>query len=174
MPKLKASLPAEPNRFGPIWSVPMHVDRVSLPRLIDSCTTGVARSTSQVVKMTFAPFPSRLAAHDFALAALLLFVSQVSILSGRPLTPPFAFTWLTRILAAASAGLSNGAMFPLLSNAQPITIGACAFVFDAPTPAPTAATASASTASSAPKAPHRFPAVILASLWIPGSCLLSP
>ena len=56
LPKLNASLPALPKRFGPIWSVPMHVDDVSLPRLIDSCTTGVARSTSQVVKMTFAPF----------------------------------------------------------------------------------------------------------------------
>ena len=75
--------------------------------------------------MMFAPLPSRLAAHDFAFAGLLLFVSQVSIRSGRPMTPPFALIWLTRIFAAASAGPSNGAMFPLLSNAQPITIGAC-------------------------------------------------
>ena len=44
------------------------------------------------------------------------------------MTPPLALIRLTRTFAAASAGPSNGAMFPLLSNAQPITIGACAFV----------------------------------------------
>ena len=39
------------------------------------------------------------------------------------MTPPFAFTCLTRSWAAASAGPSNGAIAPLLSNAQPIVIG---------------------------------------------------
>ena len=38
LPKLNASLPALPKRFGPIWSVPMHGAIVSLPgldRLLD-------------------------------------------------------------------------------------------------------------------------------------------
>jgi hypothetical protein len=118
--------------------------------------------------MTFAPLPSRLAAHDFALAGLLLLVSQVSILNGRPRTPPLALIWPIRTFAAARAGPSNGAIWPLLSNAQPITIGDAAFVAEPPMPVPAAATASADTASSAPKTPHRFRAVILASLWIPG------
>ena len=124
--------------------------------------------------MMCAPFPSSCAAHDFAFAGLLLFVSQVSSFSGRPMTPPFALIWPMRTFAAASAGPSNGAMFPLLSNAQPITIGDAAFVAEPPSPVPATATASAVTASSAPKAPHRFRAVIPASLWIPGSCLPSP
>ena len=168
LPKLNASLPALPKRFGPIWSVPMHGAIVSLPALSDSWTTGVAKSTSHVVKTMCAPWPSRLAAHDLALAGLLLFVSQVTSLNGRPRTPPLALIWPMRIFAAASAGLSNGAMFPLLSNAQPITIGDAAFVAEPPSPVPATATTSADIASSAPRAPHRFLAVILASLWIPG------
>ena len=76
-----------------------------------------------VVKMMSAPWPSSFAAHAFAIAGLLPWVSQVTIWSGRPMTPPFAFTAFTRIWAAASAGPSNGAMPPLLSKAQPITIG---------------------------------------------------
>ena len=147
----------------------MHGAIVSLPAFSDSWTTGVAKSTSHVVKMMSAPLPSRLAAHDFAFAGLLLFVSQVSSLSGRPVTPPLALIWLMRTFAAASAGPSNGAMLPLLSNAQPITIGAGAFVVEPPSPVPTVATTSPDTASSAPRAPHLFRAVIPASLWIPGS-----
>src|SRR3954449_2465747 len=90
----------------------------STPLLMASCTTGVARSTSQVVKMTFAPWPSRLSAHAFALAGLLFCVSQVMILS---CTPPRALTCLTRTCAAARAGSSKGDIWPLLSYAQPIT-----------------------------------------------------
>src|SRR6185312_13312463 len=123
LPKLKASLPFGPKRFGPIWSVPMHGATASTPRLIASCTTGAAKSTSQVVKMMFAPCPSSFRAHAFATAALLPWVSHVLIWSWRPLTPPRAFTLLTCSFAAASAGLSNGAIAPLLSYAQPITIG---------------------------------------------------
>ena len=55
LPKLNASLPFAPKRFGPIWSVPMHGATASTPRLIASCTTGAAKSTSHVVKMMFAP-----------------------------------------------------------------------------------------------------------------------
>ena len=79
LPKLNASLPFAPKRFGPIWSVPMHGATASTPRLIASCTTGAAKSTSQVVKMTFAPPPSSFSAQAFAIAALLPCVSQVLI-----------------------------------------------------------------------------------------------
>src|SRR3954454_1831373 len=123
LPKLKASLPFAPKRFGPIWSVPMHEATARTPRLIASWTTGAARSTSHVVNMTSAPCPSSLAAQAFAIDALLPCVSHVFSCSWRPVTPPLAFSWLTRSFAAASAGLSNGAIAPLLSNAQPITIG---------------------------------------------------
>ena len=65
------------------------------------------------------------------------------------MTPPFAFTAFTRSWAAASAGPSNGAMPPLLSNAQPITIGFAAA--DAvPATSATAATAAARSASERP------------------------
>src|SRR3954470_5703105 len=104
----------------------MHGAIARTPRLIASCTTGAARSTSHVVKMMSAPWPSSFAAHDLATVGLLPCVSQVLISSFRPLTPPFAFTVLTRSCAAASAGPSNGAIAPLLSNAQPIVIGAAA------------------------------------------------
>src|SRR5215211_2822328 len=106
--------------------------------------------------MIFAPRPRRLAAHDLAFAGLLPFVSHVLIRTGRPFTPPFALIWPIRTLAAASAGPSNGAIAPVLSNAQPITIGACAVVVLPPSPVPTAAIATVRTATSAPSAPHRF------------------
>ena len=123
LPKLKASLPFVPKRFGPIWSVPMHGATARIPRLIASWTTGVAKSTSQVTNTMSAPFPIRLAAHALALAGALFCVSHVMILSLRPLTPPFALICLTLTFAAARAGPSNGAMLPLPSNAHPITIG---------------------------------------------------
>ncbi len=88
LPNENASWPFGPKRFGPIWSVPMHGATVSLPALIAFWTTGAAKSTSQVVKMTSAPWPISFAAHAFAIAGLLPCVSQVMILSGRPLTPP--------------------------------------------------------------------------------------
>ena len=129
LPKLKASLPFDPNRFGPIWSVPMHGATARMPRLIASCTTGAARSTSHVVKMMFACWPISLSAHAFEIAALSPCVLHVTICSGRPPTPPFAFTCATRSFAAASAGPSNGAIGPDFepSYAQPMMIGdACA------------------------------------------------
>jgi hypothetical protein len=61
--------------------------------------------------------------------------------------PPLRLSCWTRIFAAASAGLSNGAICPLLSNAQPITIGALAA--DALPPMPVRAAAAASVAASA-------------------------
>src|ERR671918_832760 len=101
----------------------MHGAIVSLPRLMDSCTTGAARSTSQVVKMTSAPWLSSRAAQDLAVAGLFPCVSQVLI---SRLTPGPRFTCRTRSLAVASAGPSNGAIAPLPSKAQPIvTVFAC-------------------------------------------------
>src|SRR3954463_13275263 len=101
----------------------MHGAIASLPRLIASCTTGVAKSTSQVVKRMLAPWPIRLSAHDLAFDALLFCVSQVLITNLWPAAPPLAFSCLTRIFAAARAGSSNGDICPDLSNAQPITTG---------------------------------------------------
>src|SRR4051794_38019732 len=96
------------------------------PRLIVSCTTGAAKSTSHVVNITSAPPLSSFTAQAFAIAALLPCVSHVLICSFRPLMPPFALRALTRNCAAARAGLSNGAIAPLPSYAQPITIGPAA------------------------------------------------
>src|SRR5438874_2000361 len=150
LPKLNARLPFAPNRFGPIWSVPMNGATASTPALIDAWTTGAAKSTSQVVKMMLAPWPRSFVAQAFAIAGLLPCVSQVRICSGRPLTPPLALTCATRSLAAASAGPSNGAIAPLLSKAQPITIGLPAG--DAP-PAKTAAAAATTPNSAATASP---------------------
>src|SRR5512135_1871079 len=72
------------------------------------------------------------------------------IFSGRPLTPPFWLICATRIFAAASAGVSNGAMFPVLSYAQPIVIGVAlreALTFVATAMLASTANAAASTAT---------------------------
>src|SRR5437868_1174350 len=101
----------------------MHGAIVSRPLLSDSCTTGAARSTSQVVKMTFEPSAISLSAQLFDTAGLSPWVSHVLITSGCPPAPPFALICATRICAAASAGPSNGAIGPVESWAQPMTIG---------------------------------------------------
>jgi hypothetical protein len=126
---------------------------------------GAENSTSQVTNMMSAPLPISPAAHAFALAGLLLFVSQVWITTLRPLTPPRALSCFTRTCAAASAGPSNGAMLPFESKAQPITIGS--FTADVADPATIAATAATAvrSASSAPL----FLALILPSCGLDGS-----
>src|SRR6187549_2094507 len=116
--------------------------------------------------MILAPPPRRLAAQDFALAGLFQFVSHVLIRSGRPLTPPFRFSSATRTFAAARAGPSNGAIAPVLSCAQPITIGAAAVVVLPPSPAPNVIAPTAATAIAS--APNRFRPLIPASFWLPG------
>src|SRR5262249_41201799 len=68
--------------------------------------------------MMFAPWPSRLSAQALAFAGSLFWVSQVLITKWYLL---LALIALMRILAAASAGLSNGAIWPDESYAQPIT-----------------------------------------------------
>ena len=115
LPKLNASAPFDPKRFGPIWSVPMHGATASMPWLMNSCVAGAANSTSQVTMPIAAPLPMRFAAQAFDLAGFEFWVSQVMILSGLPPTPPLALIFEISSLAAASAGPSNGAMFPFRS-----------------------------------------------------------
>src|SRR6187397_409505 len=162
----------------------MHGATVSLPALIAFCTTGAAKSTSQVVKMMSTPWPSSFAAQADAIAGLLPCVSQVTIFSGRPLTPPRALTCPTRTFAAASAGLSNGAMAPFESNAQPITIGLAAAVAVAATTTATAAIAASDTSSAASFLLVITPSWVCVTVWVlcarrPGSpgrllCLHEP
>ena len=100
--------------------------------------------------MMFEPCPISFSAHALAIAGLLPCVSHVMISSLRPSTPPLALTWLTRSFAAASAGPSNGAIAPLPSNAQPITIGEAAVVRAAAVAA-TATTVATTTSSTSPR-----------------------
>src|SRR3954447_4632238 len=142
----------------------MHGAIARTPLLIAACTTGVAKSTSQVVKMMFAPCPSSLTAHAFAVVALLFCVSQVLITSLRWLTPPFLLIWAIRIFAAASAGSSNGAIWPARSNAHPITIGFFADVAAWPAD-PTRAAAATATPRSVAKTPHLILLLTKPSFW---------
>ena len=92
----------------------MHAATVSFPALIAVCTTGAAKSTSQVVMMMSAPCARSFVAQALAIAALLPCVLQVISLS----FVVFDFsllTALTCVCAVASAGPSNGAMFPMPS-----------------------------------------------------------
>src|SRR3970040_275313 len=100
-PNENARRPLAPKRFGPIWSVPMHAATVSFPLLIDSCTTGAARSTSHVVMMMSAPWLSSFAAQAFAIAGLLFWVLQVMSFS---LILLVLLTCAILVLAVASAG----------------------------------------------------------------------
>src|SRR5262249_16768162 len=93
------------------------------PRSIAVVTTGAANSTSHVTNRTAAFWLSSRSAQALATSALLPCVSQVSVCSFLPLTPPFALILFASSLAAASAGPSNGAMSPDPSNAQPMMIG---------------------------------------------------
>ena len=81
-------------------------------------------------------------------------VSQATILSFAPFTPPVALILAASSFAAVYAGLSNGAIWPLRSAAKPITIGFFAdFPPDAvvtPTMARVTATTSAEPADHAP------------------------
>ncbi|HZT53575.1 MAG TPA: hypothetical protein VE995_04260 [Gaiellaceae bacterium] len=108
-------MPFLPKRFGPIWSVPMQGAIVSRSCFSATCTTGAARSTSQVVKMIFAPSATSLFAHVVETVRSSPCVLQVLITSLWPRTPPFLLIWATRICAAASAGVSKGCIGPLPS-----------------------------------------------------------
>ena len=104
--------------------------------------------------MMSAPPPSRLRAHDFAFSPLLLSVSQV-LISNRYL--PFFRTLIcaTLTFAAARAGVSNGFIRPVESNAQPITtVFFFAVAAARPPVVPTRAATTAATAISANSALH--------------------
>src|SRR5436305_773026 len=90
------------------------------------------------------------------MSGLLPCVSQVFSLSLRPSTPPLAFQWAISIFAAASAGLSNGAIAPLESNAQPMTMGFFAVV----PPYVDVATTAAAIAATATIAANHLPRLI--------------
>src|SRR6266487_6197401 len=171
LPKLNARRPFEPNRFGPIWSVPIQGAIARTPRSIAALTTGAAKSTSQVVKRTLAFWPSRRRAHALAVAGAFSWVSHVRIWSFRPLTPPFAFTWATRSWAAASAGPSNGAIAPLPSNAQPMMIGAFACVARCPAVAASALPIRTSASSPAVADAH-LPRALMYCLLLGSSSLV--
>src|SRR5579862_5614968 len=102
----------------------MHGAIVSRPWLIDGCTTGAARSTSQVVNMMFAPSLISFAAQALESDGLSPCVLQVLRTILRPPTP-FLLTLAISSFAAASAGASNGFIGPpeSPSYAQPMTIG---------------------------------------------------
>src|SRR6188472_3047879 len=105
--------------------------------------------------MMLDPWPSRLTAHALAVVGLFPCVLQVLITRCRPpTTPPFALICLTRIFAAASAGLSNGAILPLESKAHPITIGFFASVAARPPVAPAIAANATATPTSTARPPH--------------------
>src|SRR4029079_6464406 len=107
-PKLKASLPLLPKRFGPIWSVPMHGAIVSSPLFRNVRIAGVAQSTSQVTQPITAPFEMRLDAHRGDTSSVEVCVLLVSIFSGRRFTPPAALILAISSWAAVNAGLLNG------------------------------------------------------------------
>ena len=55
-------MPWDPNRFGPIWSVPMHGAIVSSLLAKPTVIDGVEKSTSHVTHRMLAPFWTRLSA----------------------------------------------------------------------------------------------------------------
>ena len=132
----------------------MHGATVSRWLLIaDSWMTGPARFTSHVVKMIFAPWLISWSAHALEAAESSLCVSQVLITILRPHTP-FLLIFFSSSCAAASAGPSNGAIGPVLSCAQPMTIGPFAAVYVSEPPQPRRRPApAAATITSAQRAP---------------------
>src|SRR5947209_5273023 len=118
--------------------------------------------------ITFAPSSSSRCAQDFAMSGLFPCVSQVLSSSFRFSTPPFAFHCPTRIFAAASAGLSNGAIVPVLSNAHPMTIGPFAPALPLLVVAATAVPIAASAATPTTTATHLpRPLMLLLPVVIP-------
>src|SRR5581483_3747769 len=154
LPSENASLPfAAPNRFGPIWSVPMQGESVSRPLFRNVRIAGVAKSTSHVTIPITAPLPIRLVAHEVETSGFEFCVSHVRIWSFRPSTPPRALIFFTSSWAAARAGLLNGDIWPLRSIAAPMMIGGPAAVRADVVPA-SAATTAATATSTAPPAVH--------------------
>src|SRR2546423_15575977 len=101
--------------------------------------------------MTFACWPISLSAQVFDVVGLSPWVLQVLITILRPSTP-FLLNLAASILAAASAGVSNGCIGPLLSKAQPMTIGPFAAVWVRAAAAAARASAAVATITSAQRA----------------------
>ena len=101
----------------------MHGAIVSIPLFRNSWIAAVAKSTSQVTMPITAPFDTTLLTQDFETSGFEFCVSQAMILSFAPFTPPAALILAASSFAAVSAGLSNGAIWPLRSAAKPMTIG---------------------------------------------------
>ena len=72
---------------------------------------------------TTAPFETTLSTQDFETSGLEFCVSQLMTSSFLPRTPPSPLIFFASSRAAVSAGLSNGAIWPLRSAAKPMTIG---------------------------------------------------
>ena len=83
----------------------------------------MAKSTSQVTMPTTAPFETTLSTQDLETSGFEFCVSQLMTSSFLPLTPPRPLIFFASRRAAVSAGLSNGAIWPLRSAAKPMTIG---------------------------------------------------
>src|SRR5262245_35459005 len=141
----------------------MHGAIVSIFLARNCWIAAVAKSTSQVTMPITAPFDTTLLTQDFDTSGFEFWVSQATILSFVPFTPPAALILAASSFAAVYAGLSNGAIWPLRSAANPMTIGFLAdFAPDAAV-TPTTATATATTSASPPTTPHLFLALMLPS-----------
>src|SRR5262245_21082303 len=156
LPKLKASRPFGPKRFGPCSSVPMHEPSASLPWLIASWVAGAANSTSHVTSSATAPLARSFCAHAFAweVGGFTIFVSHWMIFSFRPLTPPLALMRAASNLAASRAALSNGFMIPDRSTAALMMIGFFAAGAAWPPVVPTTAAIATAAARNATSALH--------------------
>src|SRR4029078_5629018 len=100
----------------------MHGAIVSIFFARNCWIAAVAKSTSQVTMPIVAPFETTLLKQDFETSGFEFCVSQATILSGAPFTPPAALILAASSFAAVSAGLSNGAIWPLMSAAKSVDI----------------------------------------------------
>ncbi len=140
---------------------------VSSPLLRNSWIAAVAKSTSHVTMPTTAPFETTLSTQDLETSGFEFCVSQLMTSSFAPFTPPRPLIFFASRRAAVSAGLSNGAIWPLRSAAKPMTIGFFADFAPDAVVTPTAATVTAVTRTAA--SPHIFIPLMLPSL----SCCLT-
>ena len=141
----------------------MHGAIVSILLARNCWIAAVAKSTSQVTMPITAPFDTTLLTQDLETSGFEFCVSQATILSFAPFTPPAALILAASSFAAVSAGLSNGAIWPLRSAAKPMTIGFFADFAPDAVVTPTTATATATTSASPPTAPHLFLLLMLHS-----------
>ena len=142
----------------------MHGATVSIPLFRNSWIAAVAKSTSQVTMPITAPFDTTLLTQDFDTSGFEFCVSQATIRSFAPFTPPSALILATSSFAAVSAGLSNGAIWPLRSAAKPMTIGFLAVFAAGAVVTPTTVRATATMSTNPPAMPHLFLSLMSLSL----------